>query len=100
MLENRPSAARSFEVKEILGKNREINAVGNTLTTDGLVLETPASMLEDNQFLWLEIGLPNSSERIKALAEIVDRSDSHVQVRFKHLFPDQRQKLYAHLCMN
>lgn len=85
--------AGSFEVKETLGGNQVIMASGNSLGHDGMVLDTPAQLLSDNRFLWLEFGLPATQERVKALAEVTERGPFHVKVRFKHLFPDQRKKL-------
>lgn len=100
MLTNDTMQGKSFEVVEILGNQQPIKASGNHLTTEGLVLETPSEVLATNRFMWLEFGLPNSQERIKALAEIIERSPFQVKVRFKHLFPDQRKKLQAYLMAN
>ena len=90
----------SFEVLEILGTHKTVKASGMNLTQEGMVLDTPAERLATNKFMWLEFGLPQSQERIKALAEIVDRSPSQVKVKFKHLFPGQRKKLDAFLRAN
>ncbi len=100
MLTNETAQSNTFEVVEILGNQQPIKTSGSTLTQEGLVLDTPSEVLATNRFMWLEFGLPNSEERIKALAEIIERSPFQVKVRFKHLFPDQRKKLDAYLRAN
>lgn len=83
----------TFVVKEILDGERHYHALGNGLSLEGIELDTPAELLADDRFLWLEFNLPETREKIRALGEITDRKTFSVSVKFKHLFPDQRAKL-------
>lgn len=100
MLSNDTQQGKNFDVVEILGNQQAIKASGTTLTQEGLILNTPSEVLATNRYLWLEFGLPDSKEKIKALAEIIERSPFQTKVRFKHIFPDQRKKLNEYLTAN
>ena len=52
-----------------------------------------------NRFMWLDFTLPGSSEEIKALGEFEfsDELSGETTIRFKHLFPDVREKLERYL---
>jgi hypothetical protein len=53
----------------------------------------------DNRFMWLAFSLPGTSEEIKALGEFEfsDEMTGETTIRFKHLFPDVRDKLERYL---
>lgn len=85
-----------FVVKEFFGSNQVLHAMGNQLTTEGMVLDNPATLLEQYRFMWLEFTLPGSSAPIRALGEVVGRDEGSVQVKFKHVFPDQKRKLASY----
>lgn len=87
----------SFVVKEILGDDRHIHALGNGLSMNGITLDTPSNLLGSQKYLWLEFGLPDGGGRIKALAEITEKKKFSVKVRFKHMFPDQKKVLAEYL---
>jgi hypothetical protein len=82
-----------FVVKEKLQFGREYHGMARGLSMEGLELDTPGSLLQDDRFMWLEFSLADSQERIKALGEIVERQPTAVRVRFKHLYPSDRRKL-------
>lgn len=88
---------RPFVVKNTLSFGRELHGMGNNLSMNGMMLETPAEVLDEERFLWLEFQLDDSGHRIKALGEIVERQDSGVKIRFKHLYPSDRKKLAIQL---
>lgn len=94
------TSATSYIVKQILDGHRQYHAVGNNLSMTGIVLDTPAEALADSRYMWLEFGIPGSSDKIKALGEITERNPFGVTVRFKHLFPDQKARLASHLGVN
>ena len=65
---------------------------------DGMVL-SDVDEAGLGRFVWLDVELPNH-ETIKALGEVVARKDPRrlaLDVKFKHLFPDQRHLLTAAL---
>lgn len=82
--------------------------VVETLSTGGLSLMRPARQLEslekkglDERFVWLTVPLPDSSEKVTALIEVLHRErfglTERVRARFEHMsFPD-RVKLADHL---
>jgi hypothetical protein len=86
-----------YIVKQSLDGKTQHQAVGNNLSMTSITLDTPAEALKDSRYMWLEFGLPGSSDKIKALGEITDRSTFGVTVKFKHLFPDHKAKLAGHL---
>lgn len=87
----------SVVVKNILGNDRAIHALGNGLSMDGITLDTPPKLLENQKYMWLEFGLPEGGARIKALGEITEKNKFSIKVRFKHMFPDQKETLAAYL---
>jgi hypothetical protein len=84
---------QAFVVTEQLGRNLEFQGMGTNLTMDGLEVDTPGRTLAGREFVWLEFGLADTDERVKALGQITERSEVGIKFRFKHLFPDQRRKL-------
>ena len=97
MRTQKTDAVESFVVKEILGPSQQMHGLGNSLSMVGLILETPAEVLANNRYLWLEFGLSDAEQKVKALGEIVERNSLSVKVRFKHLYPEHRRLLSAHL---
>lgn len=84
---------QAFVVKEQLGRNLEFHGMGTNLTMDGLEVDTPGKTLAGREYVWLEFGLADTEERIRALGQITERSELGIKFRFKHLFPDHRRKL-------
>jgi len=83
----------------------ELEQVGQAveLSAEGLSFETPRRTAPPpGRHAWLDFYLPRSEVRIKALVEVVhsgpkDDDLDRVGVRFKHMFPDQRELLHGYL---
>ena len=63
---------------------------------DGLMLEG-AEEAGLGRYVWMDVDLPDGGE-VRALGEVVGRRDPvslAIEVKFKHLFPDQRRRLSA-----
>jgi len=84
---------QAFVVKEQLGRNLEFQGMGSNLTMEGLEVDTPGNILAGREFVWLEFGLSDPDDRIRALGQITERSEHGIKFRFKHLFPDHKRKL-------
>ncbi len=82
-----------FVVKETIKPGIELHSMARDLSLEGMVLDTPPELLENSRYLWLEFGLQDKDNRVKALAEITEKDTFGVKVRFKHMFPDHKRKL-------
>jgi hypothetical protein len=82
-----------FVVKETIKPGIELHSMARDLSIEGMVLDTPPELLENSRYLWLEFGLQDKDDRVKALAEITEKDHFGVKVRFKHMFPDHKRKL-------
>lgn len=52
------------------------------------------STLDHEDFVWADVELPGG-EKLHPLCEILTVSNDGLTVRYKHLFPDQRERLLA-----
>jgi len=82
-----------FVVKETIKPGIEFHSMARDLSIEGMVLDTPPDLLENSRYIWLEFGLDDGEDRVKALAEITEKDQLGVKVRFKHMFPDHKRKL-------
>ncbi|GEM_PF-3156716 len=63
---------------------------------DGVDVEGVGDV-ELGRFVWVDIGIPGGD--VRALGEVVRRDPLQLalEIRFKHLFPDARRRLYTAL---
>jgi len=72
----------------------EVEGLTECVDADGLVLRN-AGDLELGRYIWLDLDLPDGEE-VRALGEVLPRRDAAslaLDIKFKHLFPDQRRRL-------
>ncbi len=85
-----------YDEREHVGQAVELSANGLSFDTPRLTAPPPG------RHAWLDFRLPRSEILIRALVEVVhsrarDEYLDRVGVRFKHLFPDQRELLHGYL---
>ncbi len=76
--------------------SKEQQCAAREVRDDGLVLEG-AEESGLGRYVWMDVDLPDGGE-VRALGEVVGRRDPvslAIEVKFKHLFPDQRRRLAA-----
>lgn len=79
------------------GGQPDLFATAERLDADGLSLREVHEAL--GRYVWLDLDL-GDSEPVRALGEVLparDPAQVALDIRFKHLFPDQRRKLMAAL---
>ncbi len=84
----------AFPVQEIVTRDREVPAVMVSIGHSGVRLLAQDIPPEGVRFVWLDFKLPGERDtHIRALAEVVARKGHTQELRFKHLFPDYRERL-------
>lgn len=85
----------SFPVTEIRGERASGSGIATRIGIDGMELQSKD--VPPGRFAWIGFTLPSSGTTVKVLGEIMgirrDGSVDSVIVRFKHLFPSDRQLL-------
>ena len=71
----------------------ECEAMADHIDADGLHLRD-AGDLDLGRYVWLDLELPGD-EPVRALGEVLPRDPTSIalDIKFKHLFPDQRRRL-------
>lgn len=73
----------------------DLEALAERVDADGLVLRDPGD-LELGRYVWLDVDVADDGEPVRALGEVLPRRDPTsvaLDIKFKHLFPDQRRRL-------
>ncbi|HPV04805.1 MAG TPA: PilZ domain-containing protein [Myxococcota bacterium] len=85
----------SFPVTEIRGEKASGSGIATRLGLDGMELQSKD--VPPGRFAWIGFTLPDTGRTVKVLGEIMgirrDGTIDSVTVRFKHLFPNDRQIL-------
>jgi len=85
----------SFPVAEIRGEKVSGSGIARRIGMTGM--ELVSADVPPGQFAWLGFQIPGCSRNLKVLGEIVgvrrDGSQDSVTIRFKHVFPHDREVL-------
>lgn len=78
-------------VTEIHSDTEAHLTVAVELDAEGMTLRRTPALTKVGRHLWLELGLDDGS-RMRVLATVVGRSPETTRVRFKHVWPRDRQR--------